>query len=203
MRKPIFTSVEAQLVAFKENPKLVNLQLHQWRKNGDLVQLKRGLYAFKEREMKPANLAKSLYSPCYFSLDFILSLAGIMAEAVFAYTLVTPKPTRCFETPYGNFYYHTIKKEAFTGYDPQTLMAEKEKALVDYFYLNSGKLKADNRFWEESRLEVVETEVNFKKVYQYAKLLHSTKLLFLLKHFEQYAKSHETHRGRQKKERRQ
>lgn len=110
-----------------------------------------------------------------------------MPEAVFSYTLVTTKKTRQFNTPVGHFVYQTIKKGAFTGFDTTTLFAEPEKALVDYFYLNSSKLRAGDAFWNESRLNG--TDLNFKKVFRYAGLFKSKKLFSLLTDFQRYAKA--------------
>lgn len=190
MEKSIFKTTEAHVVNFSSNSKLTNLQLHQWKKNGDVIQLKRGLYMFSDAKPAIAEMAKSLYSPCYFSLEYILNTYGIIPEAVFTYTLVTTKATRMFKTPLGNFSFQKIKREAFTGFDDKTLMAEKEKALVDYFYLNSSRMKLEQNFWKESRLEAMEAGVNFKKVFHYAKLFHSKKIINLLENFENYAKSH-------------
>jgi hypothetical protein len=191
MKKGLFSTSEAHVVAFMDDPKLVNLQLHQWKKNGDIVHVKRGLYMFTDAKLNAMEIAKSLCEPCYFSLEYILSLNGIIPEMVFDYTLVTTKKTRRFQTDAGNFIYHRIKKEAFTGFDPLTLEAEPEKALVDYFYLNSATLKADPKFWEESRLN--DEELDFKKVFRYAKLFKSKKLITLLTDFQNYAKTHQNH----------
>lgn len=189
MQKDVFTTTEAHLVALQDQPRLLNLQLHQWMKSGEIIQLKRGLYMFADATRNIPEIAGTLYSPCYFSLEYALNFYNIIPEAVFGYTLVTPKPTRTFDTFSGRFYYHTIKKSAFTGFDPETLMAYKEKALVDYFYLNSSKLVTSDEFWRESRLEVKETEVNFTEVFKYAKLFGVKKLIYLLKSLENYAKS--------------
>lgn len=200
MQKQIFTATEAKLVAFKDNPSLVNLQLHQWKERGELLSLKRGLYAFADTQPesgKPdvADIARALCSPCYFSLEYVLSLEGILPEVAFAYTLVTTRNTHQWQTPFGTFSFRTIKPGAFQGFNPVTLMASPEKALVDYFYLNSPHLvprgnSPDDDFWEESRLEARITEVNFKKVFSYAKLFRSQKLERLLESFAAYAKSH-------------
>ncbi len=194
MQKNVFTTAEARLVCFTDHPNVLNLQLHQWKNAGDLVALKRGVYRFNDANIGTAEIAKSLYSPCYISLEYALNFYGIMPEAVFEYTLVTPKATRRFQTPAGVFTYRTIRREAFTGFDPSTLMAEKEKALVDWFYLNTARLQPTNTFWEQSRLEATEIKFNFKKVFRYARLFESKKLLFLLHNFHAYAMSRQTYR---------
>lgn len=188
MKKPIFTIAEAHVVAFQDDPRLVNLQLHQWRLKGALIQLKRGVYLFSEAKPSETEIAQHLYFPCYFSLETALNHYGILPEAVFAYTLVSTKPTHTFNTPLGTFCYRTIKSEAFVGFLQNTLMATPEKALVDYFYLNHAKLESTKAFWTESRLNA--TELNFKKVRHYAKLFQSNKLLTLIQSFQDYASTH-------------
>lgn len=190
MVKPVFSRAEAGLVCFKDSPSLLNLQLHQWEKNGSLIRLKRGLYMFADADFDVAEIARSLYAPCYLSLEYILSVFGIISEAVFDYTFVTTKTTRRFETPAGTFIFQKIKRDAFTGFDSNTLVAEKEKALVDYFYLHSKDLEANDSFWEYSRLEAGATELSFQKIFRYAKLFKSKKLNTLLNSFYSYAKSH-------------
>lgn len=187
MAKDIFTSMEAQIIGFRSGRTLINLQLHQWKKQGEIVPIKRGVYMFADAKPPIEEVAKSLYSPCYFSLEYVLNFYGMMPEAVFAYTLVTTKPTRKFTTPLGTFYFQTIKKAAFTGFN-EKLWAEPEKALVDYFYLHSHHLQPAEKFWEESRLHA--GKLNHKKIFYYAKLFRSPKLILLLKNFINYAKTH-------------
>lgn len=189
MKKMVFAAAEAQVVAFREDRRLTNLQLHQWEKRALLIRLKRGVYCFAGTTPAIAEVAGALYAPCYFSLEYVLSQEGILPEAAFVYTCVTPKTTRQWNTPLGNFSFRTIKSAAFTGYDPKTLLAEKEKALVDYFYLNRFRLRAENSFWESSRLEAAATGISFRKVFHFAKLFRSERLLQLLRSFEKYAKS--------------
>jgi len=192
MKKVVFSRAEAGLVCANDNSSVLNLQLHQWEKSGDLVRLKRGLYMFADAGFgaNTLEIAKGLYSPCYFSLEYVLSVYGVIPEAVFKFTLVSTKATRRFETPAGIFIFQKIKREAFTGFDSETLMAEKEKALVDYFYLHSKDFQANDAFWEHSRLEAGATNLNFQKIFRYAKLFKSKKLDTLLNSFYSYAKSH-------------
>ena len=88
MQKSIFSTAEAHVVAFSDDPKLINLQLHQWKKSGYVTQLKRGLYMFPDAKFDfgALEIAKRLCGPCYFSLEYILSLDGIIPEMVFSYT---------------------------------------------------------------------------------------------------------------------
>lgn len=186
MEKNIFSKEEAQVVAFETPPTTLKLQLHQWVKAGDLIRLKRGLYAFSDSRLDKEEVARRLYSPCYISLEYALNLYGLIPDVPFSITLVTPKITRKFNTPYGQFVYHKIKSQAFFGYDPKTLIAEKEKTLLDYLYLNRQRLVPQTDFWRESRLQNL-TEVNFNRAFEYAKKFGSEKLMALLRSVRDYA----------------
>lgn len=193
MEKKVFSVSEARVLCFADKPAVLNLQLHLWKNRGELIALKRGLYMFADAKNEALEVARNLYYPCYFSLEYALNFYGIMPEAVFQYTLVSTKATRHFKTPVGTFTYQQIKKDAFSGFDPETLMADKEKALVDYFYLNSSKLEPNNKFWEHSRLEAGATKIDFKKALSYARFFKSKKVNLLLNSFHSYAKSHQNH----------
>lgn len=186
MKKNIFSKEEAQVVAFETPPTTLKLQLHQWVKAGDLISLKRGLYAFSDSRLDKGEVARRLYSPCYISLEYVLNLYGLIPDVPFSITLVTPKITRKFNTPYGQFVYHKIKSQAFFGYDPKTFIAEKEKALLDYLYLNRQRLVPQTDFWRELRLQNL-AEINFNRAFEYAKKFGSEKLIALLRSVRDYA----------------
>lgn len=186
MKKNIFTKREAQLVAFGTAPGTLKLQLHQWVQSGDLVALRRGLYVFSDRDLDKVEIARALYSPCYISLEYALNMYGLIPDVPFSMTLVTPKGTRTFDTPYGRFVYRKIKQEAFFGFDPETLIAEKEKALVDYLYLSGGRLVPEPVFWQELRLQNL-SDIDFAKATQFAQKFSSKKLMKLLGSVREYA----------------
>lgn len=186
MKKNIFSKEEAQIIAFDTSPNTLKLQLHQWMKAGDLVSLKRGLYVFSDAHVDKAEVARRLYEPSYISLEYALNLYGLIPDVPFSLTLVTPKATRSFNTPYGQFVYRKIKKEAFFGYDPNTLMAEPEKALVDYLYLNGSRFLPKSDFWRELRLQNL-AEINFGKALVYVEMFGSNRLNILLRSVEDYA----------------
>lgn len=186
MQKDIFSREEAQIVAFDTAPNTLKLQLHQWVKSGDLVTLKRGLYIFADKKVDKVEIARCLYSPCYISLEYALNMYGLIPDVPFAMTMVTPKATRKFNTVFGQFIYRNIKKEVFFGFDEETLIAEKEKALVDYLYLNSSHLVPSVIFWKELRLQNLD-DFDFDRALYFAEKYNSLKLLSLLESVKNYA----------------
>ena len=118
--------------------------------SGDIVRIRKGLYAFAEPYRRGLIvrewLANLLYGPSYVSLDYALSYYGLIPERVETVTSVTTGRSRRFDTPFGRFTYRQISEKRFavgatqvTGEGNAFLMASPEKALVD-------KVWTDNRF---------------------------------------------------------
>lgn len=114
--------------------------LERYTKKGVLVRLKGGLYALKLNFPSGYQIANKLYGPSYISFETALSYHNLIPETVYSFTSATAKITRTFSAGGQVFRYHRIKKQAFTGYKltnvagEKVLLAEPEKALVDYLY---------------------------------------------------------------------
>lgn len=188
MKNAVFTWPEARVVAFQTSPEVLRLQLYQWVKGGDLVRLKRGVYVLAETRPEMVAVAKALYGTCYISLEYALNHYGFLPDIPFAVTLVTPKATRKFTTPFGQYVYHTVKPGAFFGFDPVSLMAEPEKAIVDYLYLHRHQCRATPEFWREMRWQHLAT-AQFTKVIAYARRVGGRVLFALAESLRAYAKS--------------
>lgn len=144
-------------------PNQLRLQVHHWQKKGYIHALKRGVYLLDEKyrkaDVSPLFVANYLVSPSYLSLEFALSHYALIPEQAHLFTSVTTKRTRQFENVLGLFTYQTVKKSLFLGYEPiqtdahECLIATPEKALLDYFYLNSGDLEVSNEQVESLRLQ--------------------------------------------------
>lgn len=127
-------------------------QLRRWQDKGLIIRLKRGLYLLNEddRRINPNRsfIASQIYMPSYVSLEYALNFYGLIPERVDKVTSVTTKKTARFNPPFGTFIYQHIKPEAFRGFksviDENGLtyfIAEPEKAIVDFLYLNLNKFK--------------------------------------------------------------
>lgn len=184
-QKPCFTLEEAQCVALNTRPGVLKLQLHQWTVRGEIQRLKRSLYCFPERIFDKTQIVRELYTPAYISLESALSHYGLLPDVSFSMTLVTPKATRNFQTSFGNFIYHTIKSSLFWGFDSETLMGEREKVVLDFFYLNSHSLKSSPAFWESQRWQNLH-EVDFEKLKSYASKMKLVKVERLVSSLENY-----------------
>ena len=129
----------------KQYPNFDNRRLVEWQQKGYLIKIKRGFYCFQER-IKGGHfsyfVANKIYSPSYISLESALDYYNLIPEGVFVSTAVTTKNTASYNTHIGNFEYKHIKPTLFFGYkllqeqDFTVKMAEPEKVILDYFYLN-------------------------------------------------------------------
>lgn len=182
-----FSLEEAKRVAWQTSVNQLKVQLHHWTQTGEVVRLKKGLYAFPERVADKTQVARVLYQPACISLEYALNYHGLIPDVPFAITLITPKISRNFSTPFGQFIYHKVRRDLFWGFDTETLMAEKEKALLDYFYLNCGRMEAKDEFWEAMRIQNFDL-VNFNKLRTYAKKYHVKKIVSLIQSLEGYKK---------------
>lgn len=128
-------------------PQSLRRQMNRWQKKGMIFKLKRGLYIFNERDRKihPSRifLANSLYSPSYVSTEYALGYYDLIPEKVEDVTSITTKKTAKFTNAFGAFLYQHLKTNLFFGFTEiedenglPVFIAEPEKAMLDFIYLN-------------------------------------------------------------------
>lgn len=176
---PIFSAADIRAL-FGISNVAASALLHRYKKQGFILQIKRGLYTLPNFLPPNVYLANKIYSPSYISLDFALSYYGIIPETTYEITSVTVKATRRFETLGKVFSYRKIKKTAYTGYNIQQqdgvsfYIADAEKAFVDTNYLRLlNKQKPISRFNK--------TKINQDKALTYASLFGNQKLTAIIK----------------------
>ena len=122
----------------------------RWVKNGYIIKLKRGWYAFAECVQDRDTsllIANQLAAPSYISLHYALAYYGMIPETVVQLTSVTTQKTARYENPTGIYTYQTINPRLFFGYQPVSItnlhsngrtytIATPEKALLDLLYLH-------------------------------------------------------------------
>lgn len=172
----------AQLSGEQRNS--LRIQLYRWCKAGKLLPLRRGMYAFPARystkTINPAELSNRLYVPSYLSTHWALGYFGLIPEYVVTYTNVTSRVPRTFKNAFGSFRYQHVKAAAFFGYQRVTinerivLLAEPEKALLDFWYLETG-------LWSEARMSEMRFQnfdiVNTDTLFKYAHRFDSPRLI--------------------------
>ena len=141
-------------------PHMNLMNLVRWQHKGYIIKIRNGWYCFtgnKGNENIPWLAANMIYKPSYVSLHSALSYYDLIPEAVYTTTSITTKKTNNFDTPLGNYTYNHVKPEIFSlgqtliDFDinpvlPESikykagrkiLMAEPEKAILDFFYIHS------------------------------------------------------------------
>ena len=175
----IFSPLEFRRI-FDVSESSARFFLYRHTKKGYLVKLKKGLYCIKAQQPPECLVANRLYQPSYVSLEFALAHFGIIPESVYTVTSVTTKSTMQFRAADLIFTYQKIKRQAFCGYRPEKinnqtiLIAEPEKALVDYLYFIDLKKRKLNE-----RIDL--RKLSKKKVLQYAKFFGRKNLDKLIK----------------------
>lgn len=178
---PVFSLKEVN----KLIPKFNRIQLDRWEKKHYLKKIKRGFYCFTPQDFNRDFLfytANKIYAPSYVSLEIALKYYGLIPEEIFQITSVSTKKTTRFKTSVGNFSYRHIKPSLYWGYwlmdfeEKKWRLAEPEKALLDYLYVNP-KLKTANDF-EGMRINVDEfkLQVNLEKFKKYLEAFNNKQL---------------------------
>jgi hypothetical protein len=165
---------------------------------GLFARLKQGIYTLNTDFPSEEEIANTLYRPSYISFEYALAYYNMIPEMPYRLTSATTKPTRLFTTNNLSYAYYTIKDDAYTGYTlvkkPRSilvkskdiffnemvsressiksfLIAEPEKALVDYLYFVSIGKRLGN-----DRLFIKKDSLKAKKLVEYALLYKRKKL---------------------------
>ncbi len=174
-----------------DDPQTVRNQLLRWQKRGLLAKLKKGIYVINEADRKTTMdlrfIANVLYEPSYVSLEYVLSIYGLIPEAVHTITSVTTRKTMRIENALGTFVYQHVKAGAFRGFRLAShekwasIVAEPEKALIDYlyFHLSSFGLDAQKMLEESLRLQNLDM-LDEKKLTTFSALFDNAKLTRLV-----------------------
>jgi predicted transcriptional regulator of viral defense system len=128
-------------------------RLVEWQGKGYIKKIIRGYYIFADLKLDENvlfEIANRIYSPSYISLEMALSYYHMIPESVYGLTSATSRKTMVFETELGDFIYHTVRPRLLFGYKlvdysgKKFKIAEPEKALLDYFYLNTSIQSKDD-----------------------------------------------------------
>lgn len=172
----------------QSNKQIIRNQLRRWQDKGLIFKLKRGMYLLNvnDRKINPSRqfIANQLYMPSYVSLEYALNFYALIPERVSEVTSVTTKKTIRFVNDLGTFTYQHIKSKAFRGFkmtkDEMGLtffIAEPEKAVIDFLYLNFDKIKISDKDVFESSYRFQNTEtLSQRRIMELAGLFETEKL---------------------------
>lgn len=162
----------------EENRGNLRQYLSRWKKQGWLQPLKKGMYELTYPQgcgVPDFYVANKMYAPSYISLETALSYYSIIPEVSMAVVSITSKATRRFKNFHGLFLYRSVRPESFRGYIIEkhngfdVLIAEPEKALVDYLYfkaIRGGTFDRNAERIDQKRVR----KLNRKKLESYAKV---------------------------------
>lgn len=181
------------LLAGVVNPNSIKVQISRWEKAGKIIQLKRGFYILSEEYRKIAvcsqYIASVLKTPSYISLEKALEYHNLIPEAVYSYTSVTTGRQGKYISKFGTFDYRHIKTSLFWGYHSIELnrqiafIAEPEKALLDFFYLNKIQISSD--YIDEMRLQSLD-KIDIAKMLKYSERYQNKRVSDICKIAIQY-----------------
>ncbi len=170
-------------------------RLSEWQEKGYIKKIRQGFYIFSDLQISEqvlCSISNNIYQPSYISLEMAFSLYNLIPEGVYEITSVTSKKTNNFKTDIGNFTYKHIKPELMFGYEIREynghryLVAEIEKAMLDYLYLNSHI--RDEKDFDGLRFNISEfkAKVDMDKFKKYVDAFHSKALLARVNKFITY-----------------
>lgn len=170
-------------------------RLSEWQRKGYIKKITKEYYTFADLDLNEQGLfliANKIYSPSYVSLEMAFSLYNLIPEAVYGITSVTSQKTHTFKTDFGEFIYRRMKPELIFGYklveykNQNYKIAEIEKTVLDYFYLNSH-LRVENDFSElRFNAEEFKERANMEKFYRYLKEFKNKSLEKRIRRFLKY-----------------
>lgn len=136
-------------------------------KNGDLIRLKRGVYAFGDKyrisQLNYISIANMIHQPSYVSFEYALSYHGLIPERVYIITSATLSKSVEYTTQLGSFSYQKIPSKAYAlgidwkynDLDGGYFIATPEKALCDKIYAD----KRVKNLTEDLVLEYLEEDL--------------------------------------------
>jgi len=178
---PLFTVGDIN----KVEPSFQPDRLTDWLKHGYIKRIIRNRYIFSDFKLTEESLffiANKIYEPSYISMEGALSFYKLIPDQIFAITSLSTKKTTRFETEVGTFLYRSIRSDIFFGYRLANFnnlifkIAEIEKSILDYFYLNTN-LENDDDFYElRINDEEFKRQVDLDKLKSYMKLFRNKSL---------------------------
>lgn len=174
----IFTTLDFSRI-FPNSPDQIQYFLERQTKEGLFLRLKKGLFALQTNPPHDEEIANVLYKPSYLSFEYALAKYGIIPESPYHLTSATTNPTRQFSVLHQDYFYYTIKREAYTGYylntegSKRAQIADPQKALADYLYF----VAIGQKSWND-RFDVSKIDKN--KLIKYALIFERKKILKLV-----------------------
>ncbi len=160
-------------------------RLSEWQEKGYIKMIRRGYYVFSDLQINESVLyliANKIYAPSYVSLELALAHYNLIPEAVYGIMSVSSRKTNHFVTAFGEFIYHHIKPQLIFGYrlvnyhGHNFKIAEPEKAILDFFYLNAHLNTEDDFAGLRINGEEFKEQTNIDKLQRYLAAFNNKRL---------------------------
>lgn len=121
-------------------------------------------------------VSNTIYAPSYISLESAFSYYWIIPEQTFSLTAVSTNKTKSFESHLWYFQYQKIKSSLFWWYQVITinqikfLIAEPEKAILDYLYLNTHITWIEDFEWLRINTNMLKEKINKGQLLKYTQM---------------------------------
>lgn len=174
-------------------PDFDSKRLVEWQDKRYLKKLINKWYVFADEPIDDYFLylvSNRIYQPSYVSLETALAYYHFIPEAVYTIIAITTNKTIRYSTVIGAFNYRSVKPALYFGYrihkktDLPVLIAEPEKAVLDYLYLNSHIRTMADLEGLRFNAEEIKNTVDMQKLLQYSDLYQSATLNKKIKLFK-------------------
>lgn len=138
--RSVFTLLDIAMLVGESNFKRINERLSYYVRVGKLQRPRKGIYT--KQGYNSQELACTLYTPCYISLEYVLQKAGVVFQYDERITAVSYL-SRSVEIEERTFAYRKIKGEILIATDGiirngNINIATPERAFLDLLYLDSN-----------------------------------------------------------------
>ena len=167
----LFTLADFGRLFSLENQQTLYKKIQRLERAGIIQKLIKGKYYYQFKPAPAFRIANFLYPPSYVSLESALSFHGVITGFPYQITSLTTQKSKLITADNREFNYSQISAKLFWGYEAKDnfLIAEKEKALLDYIYFGTKGLR--NLEFDEMDF----SGMNKKKLYAYARRMGLTK----------------------------
>lgn len=172
----LFTLSDFAKIFTIDNQQTLYKKIARLEQNQIITKLIKGKYRFLLAYTSDFLIANFLYSPSYVSLESALSFHSIITGFTYQISSVTPRPSYTIEVKGQEFKYSHLAPHLFWGYQKQAnfLLADPEKALLDYIYLGTKGLR--HLVFDEMDL----TCLDHAKLAEYAQKFHNRQVTAIL-----------------------
>ncbi len=173
----------------KIDSKFEKKKIYLWKKKWLIKNIYRWYYILNNKKIDTNflyKIANTIYSPSYISMESALSYYNLIPEAVYTITSISTRKTNNINNEYLDLSYKSIKSDFFwwykiINYKENYLIADIEKTLLDFFYLNKEINNKNDIIWLRLNSDVLKNNIDKNKIEKYLKIFNKK---FLYKKIE-------------------